>query len=171
MSKINNNPLMKGVSGMLGNTVVIREVRGQMQLANRPKKRTRISEDQAAVQAKFQEAAQYATRQIKQEASNSMYEAGINNKKHSAYLVAVSDYLNAPKVHYIDALGYHGAVGDSITVKATDDFMVTAVKVLITTPKGKVIEEGEAGPDLEKVNLWMYKATAVNLEVPGTIGN
>ena len=168
MSKIDNNPLLKGASGMLGETMVFRTVRGQLQMANRPKRRTNISEKQAAVQTKFQEAAQYATQQLSQEASSALYEAGITSKKHSAYLVAVSDYLNAPKVHFIEAIGYRGNVGDTITVKATDDFMVTGLKIVIKGSDGAILEEGEAEPDLEKINLWTYKTTVANPSVPGT---
>jgi hypothetical protein len=81
----------------------------------------------------------------------------------------VSDYLNAPKIHNIDALSYRGAVGDRITVKATDDFMVKAVKVTFTDKTSAVIEEGEAGPDVDKVNLWAYVASVANTSLPGTI--
>lgn len=168
MSIIQNNPLLKGASGMLGETMVFRTVRGQLQMVNRPKRRSNISEKQAAVQTKFQEASQYAKQQLSLEASSALYEAGITTKKHSAYLVAVSDYLNAPKVHFIEAIGYLGKVGDTITVKATDDFMVTGVKIVISGSDGAILEEGEAGPDLEKINLWTYKTTVANSFVPGT---
>ena len=153
---------------MLGDTMVFRTVRGQMQMANKPARRRTLSEKQAAVQLKFQEASQYANRQVAQEASNTLYEGGITDKKHTAYIVAVSDYLNAPTVHYIEALGYRGNVGDTIVVKATDDFMVVAVKIVITGSDGNLIEEGEAGPDLEKINLWTYKATVANPSAAGT---
>ena len=38
MSKIMNNPIMKGASGMLGDVVVYREVRGNLIMSNRPKR-------------------------------------------------------------------------------------------------------------------------------------
>jgi len=41
MSKINNNPLLNGVSGMLGDVVVYRQVRGGVIMANKPKKTDR----------------------------------------------------------------------------------------------------------------------------------
>ena len=169
MSKIENNPLLKGASGMLGDTMVFRTVRGGLQMVNRPKRRRKVSEKQLDIQSKFQEASQYANRQIAKEDSNSLYEAGITDKKHTAYIVAMSDYLNAPKVHFIEALGYKGAIGNLIAVKATDDFMVTGVKVAITAANGTLIEEGEAGPDPDRINLWTYKTTVENPSVAGTV--
>jgi len=70
--------------------------------------------------------------------------------------------VSLSKVRVIDAVDYHRTIGDTITVKATDDFMVTKVKIVTTNAAGALIEEGEAGPDTLKVNLWGYKATAAN---------
>ncbi|HNP79044.1 MAG: hypothetical protein U0289_18115 [Cyclobacteriaceae bacterium] len=169
MGKVNNNPILQHVSGMVGDTIVLRKVRGQMQLANRPKGRSgKVSERQAGIQTKFQEAAQYASRQVSQPASKELYESGITEKKHTAYVVAVSDYLNAPVVHFIEAIEYKGVPGDRIIVKATDDFMVTSVKLAILDANGTLIEEGEAGPDLMQVNLYDYTVTTANPLLPGT---
>ena len=171
MSKIQNNPLLRGVSGMLGETMVIRKIRGKLQMANRPTQGRTASAKQAAIQFKFQEAAQYAKMQTGKDAleeSKALYATGITDKKHAARIVAMTDYLNAPKVHYIDAQDYSGGVDDTITVKATDDFMVTGVKIVITDGNGTVIEKGEAVPEPTKVNLWTYKATVANSTVAGT---
>ena len=55
--------MVQSASGMVGDTVVFRTVRGKLQMANVPGKRTgKPSQKQAAVQRKFQEAAQYAKR-------------------------------------------------------------------------------------------------------------
>jgi hypothetical protein len=169
MSTIKKNPMVQSASGMVGDTVVFRTVRGKLQMANVPGKRTgKASQKQAAVQRKFQEAAQYAKRQISQPEFNTLYTSGITGKKHSAYLVAMNDYLIAPTVDSIDALSYRGAKGDVIVIKAIDDFMVTKVKIVVTNAAGVVIEEGEAGPDLTRTNQWGYKATAANPTLAGT---
>ena len=80
----------------------------------------------------------------------------------------MSDYLSVPKVSSIDLLDYRGAVGDTIVVHAVDDFMVTKVKVVIADADGAILEEGEAGPDAQRVNLWEYKATVANPMLSGT---
>ena len=161
--------MVQSASGMVGDTVVFRTVRGQLQMANVPGKRTgKASQKQAAVQRKFQEATKYAKKQISQPEFNTLYASGITDKKHSAYLVAMNDYLIAPTVESIDTLNYRGVLGDVIVVKAIDDFMVTKVKVIITNAAGAIIEEGEAGPDVMRSNQWEYKATATNSTLTGS---
>ncbi len=167
MSKVTNNPLLQNVSGMLGDTMVFRKVRGKMQMANRPAPSKNRSQKQSAVKLRFQEAAQYAVQQLAQRESRALYEGGITAQKHSAHVVAVSDYLNAPIVHYIEADDYLGNPGDTILVKATDDFKVTAVKIAIKDSEGNILEKGEASPHSD-INVWAYTATSANPSLKGT---
>ncbi len=169
MSKVENNPLLRGVSGMIGGTIIFRTVRGQQQMVNRPKKRAGTTDKQKVVTDKFKRASQYASRQIAQKASLALYQEGVTQKKHTPYLVAMSDYLISPEVANINFLSYDGKVGDVIVVTATDDFEVTAVKIIITAADGMEIEKGDAGPDLEQINQWAYKATKANLSLAGTV--
>jgi len=53
-------------------------------------------------------------------------------------------------------------------VKATDDFMVTKVKIVITNAAGAIIEQGEAAQDANKSDQWEYKATIANSPLAGT---
>ena len=165
---MSNKKKGSSLSGMLSETVTVRKVRGQVVVTNRPRRRPGPTEKQATAQRKFLEASQYASRQIAQDESKALFSSGITDKKRSVYLVSMSDYLSVPKVSYIDTLGYRGAVGDSIVVRAVDDFMVTKVKVIIADAAGSILEEGEAGPDALRVNLWEYKATVANPKLSGT---
>jgi len=97
-----------------------------------------------------------------------LYATGITHKKFSAHHVAVSDFLNAPEIHEIDAKDYHGNPGDIIRVRATDDFKVTSVKVIITDADGKVIETGEA-MSRGKKGLWRMAATMLHANVTGAV--
>jgi hypothetical protein len=162
-------------SGMLGESVTVRQVRGKVVIKNRPHRQpgrptpgVKDTSKHEAAMERFLEASQYARQQISLAESKEMYGKRVTDKKRSAYVVAMTDYLIAPKVRVIDAVDYHGTIGDTITVKATDDFMVTKVKVIITHAAGALVEEGEAGPDTLKVNLWGYKATAANPTLAGT---
>jgi hypothetical protein len=174
MSKIDNNPLLKGAEGMLGKTMFYRTVRGKLQMVNRPKSRKArdTSPGQAAVQEKFLRAANYAkahAAMAAEDASNTVYSEGITVKKHSVYLVAISDYLNAPKVQFIEAPKYKGAVGSAILIGATDDFRVKSVELGITGSDGTELESGDAvqtGPD--RPELWKYTTTVANATVAGT---
>src|SRR6478736_6816710 len=118
MTKIKNNPLLKGASGMLGDVVVYRQVRGGVIMANRPKTTGNVTANQLAVREKFKKAANYAKKQIAVPASKAEYEAKITEKLNSAYAVAVKDFLTAPSVDQVDFSGYTGKVGDKILVQA-----------------------------------------------------
>src|SRR5436190_6419692 len=111
MTKIKNNSLLQAISGKLGETHAYRKVRGKMYMVNLPEKGRELPESQKAFISRFQKAASYAKAQIDDADGKTMYEAGITGKKYSAYLVAVSDFLNAPKVNEIKAVDYQGAVG------------------------------------------------------------
>jgi hypothetical protein len=166
MIKSNNQTEL---SGMLGGIVSVRKVGGRVVVTNRPKRKlSNPTDKQVVFQEKFQEAAQYASRQIAVEKSRALYATGITIRKRNAYLVAVSDYLNAPSVRSIDTIDYHGTVGDPIAVMAKDDFMVTKVKIVITNASGAVIEQGDAGPDAMRTDQWGYKATVANPMLSGT---
>ena len=157
------------LSGLLGESVSVRKVRGRVVITNhRPRPNTRLSPSQTAVLERFREAVQYAKQQMALAVSRELYQTGVTAKLRSAHIVAMGDYLAAPKVHFIETIDYRGNVGDTIAVKATDDFMVTSVKVVITASDGSIIEEGEAGPDSLKINIWSYQATEANPSLPGT---
>ena len=157
------------LSGLLGESVSVRKVRGRVVITNhRPRPNTEMTPGQTAVLEKFREAVQYAKQQMALPASRELYQTGVTAKLRSAHIVAMGDYLAAPKVHFIETMDYRGNVGDTIAVKATDDFMVTGVKVVITASDGSIIEEGEAGPDQLKINIWSYQATVANPSLPGT---
>jgi len=125
MSKIKNNPIMKGASGMLGDVVVYREFRGKLIMSNRPKKREVLTPQQAAIKSKFLRAVQYAKKQMADPVAKAEYEPGADSRFTSAYAAAVGDYLSAPVVNGIDVSRYGGSIGDDLLINATDNFKVT----------------------------------------------
>lgn len=168
MSKIKNNPLLKGASGMLGNVVVYREARGRMVMANRPKKNEELTEHQVKTKKLFLRAVQYAKAQVANPVTKAEYEAGITNRKFSAYTVAVTDYLTPPAIDAVDTSRYQGAAGDVLAITASDDFKVVSVQVTITSSTGDLIEQGEAQLQPDTVDDWRYMATAANATLAGT---
>ena len=73
--------------------------------------------------------------------------------------------MNAPTVQHIDISGYRGRAGDTIAIRAVDDFSVTKVSVQIRNAAGTLIEEGEAAKGL---NCWRYRVTVPNLSISGS---
>jgi hypothetical protein len=168
MSVIGNNPLLKGVSGMLANLIVFREVRGKTIIANRPKKTGILTPHQQKMKSRFINATQYAKKQMLNEQIKAEYAKGINDRKHSAYAVALTDYMTTPKVNDIGLSKYKGTIGDTITINATDDFKVTGVHVVILNSTGEVIEQGEAFRSHDETDEWRYVITTTNTTLSGT---
>jgi hypothetical protein len=167
MATINNNPLLKGASGMLGDVVVYRETRGKMIMSNRPKKREVLTDHQKVVKSKFLQAVQYAKMQVQNEVTKAEYATGVNDRMISAYAVAVADYLKGPEIISIDLTNYSGNVGDVINVVAMDNFKVTEVSVEIRSATDQLIERGPATKDGDITPNWRYISTTANQFVEG----
>ena len=166
MSTIKNQT---DLSGMLGESLSVRKINGRVVIKNRPaRKLPEPSAVQLEFKKKFRKALQYAKQQMSQPDVKLAYANGTNKKLRSAFSVALKDYLVAPEVGPIDTIDYHGATGDPIVVTATDDFMVTKVKIIVTDAAGAILEQGEANPDPQQNILWVYYATVANPTLTGT---
>ncbi|MEJ1242225.1 hypothetical protein WBG78_29015 [Chryseolinea sp. T2] len=170
MPRVVNNNILAGVSGKLGNNIVIRQSARGIVMANKPKKRsTAVTESQLVVRDRFQEASFYAREQTSRPESLAIYKTGVTLKLNSAYLVAVSDYLKKPRITAFNASAYSGAVGDLIKVRASDDFRVVSVTLVITAASGEVLERGEAVfTSLGGLMDWIYTTKVANPSVAGT---
>jgi len=98
MAKLINNPLMQGVSGIIGKTLIFRQMKnGTTVIAMRPKPRTKpITPAEAATHHRFKEAAYIAKQRIQDPILKAQYLAKAKPGQ-SAYLVALTEYLNSPK--------------------------------------------------------------------------
>lgn len=172
MARINKNPLLDGVSGMIGETVVVRNWKdGRKTMSNKPPPRDpkRIPPGQRKQMTRFQLAAKYAKLMMAKPEMKAWYAQGITPNKNAAFRVAHTDYLNPPKIHYIRARGYAGKAGDLITIKATDDFRVTEVKIIIYSSEGKKLESGNAINVHLKPFMWKYRTSSANPIVAGSM--
>lgn len=168
MTRITNNPLLKSASGMLGDTHYYRMWRGRMLMCKRPKPRESLSPLQKKTVSRFTLATKYAAGQMKDADAKAAYQERTNYRYHSAYLVALNDYLNPPRIDEIRTLDYRGVVGDLILVSAHDDFSVVRVIVVVMDSDGAIIEEGDATQSPQRPDHWEYLATAANDRVKGT---
>jgi hypothetical protein len=168
MAKINNNPLLKGLSGMFGDVVVYSERRGKMIMSNRPKRREQNTDHQKLVKSKFLQAVQYAKGQMKNDMAKAEYAAAVNDKVASAYAVALADYLKGPEIISVNTKAYNGQVGDVIEVLAIDNFKVTEVVIEIRSASNQLIEEGPAMTTADNTLNWLYTTTQENADSLGT---
>lgn len=167
MARINNNPILQKVSGILGETLVIRQTPNGPVLANAPRKPEKYHPVQIAAQNRFRDATKYANIEKVKDSSRAMYATGITKKKTSVYQVAVTDYMKAPEISRIETDEYRGRAGDEIFVYATDDFRVASVTVVITNAAGEEIERGEAVFSERLRDLWTYTTRS---DIPSLAG-
>ncbi|ATA75210.1 hypothetical protein [Capnocytophaga sp. H2931] len=161
MAQSKNNIVTHGLSGKVGDILVFSQRNGKTIVSKAPKKRKgEDSEKQKQQQAKFQQAVLYGKAVLADDNQKALYET--TGKK--AYNVAVADLLNAPKIESINVSNYKGNAGDTIVIRATDDFKVVSVKVIIQNADGSLVEEGEAV--LQGID-WIYIATAQNPDLSG----
>ena len=160
---------MKGASGMLGNVVVFREQKnGKLIMANRPKKRDTLTDQQKLQKSKFLQAVQYAKAQVADPVSKAEYETGMTDNLISAYSVALTDYLRGPEILEVNTSGYLGQIGDKLLLNVFDNFKVTSVVVEIRTALDVLLEKEAAIQDAINPLLWMYTTTEPNNVLPGT---
>ena len=136
--------------------------------ADAPKRRKPLSPAQKITRGRFYLAVEYAKAQMCDPEMRALYQAGINKRNRSAFGVAVTDALNAPDVRLIDDDNYRGGIGDVITIRAWDDFMVARVRVILSDTHGTELERGEAVQDRWNIFLWKYTATIANRTLAGT---
>jgi len=139
-------------------------------MANKPKKSSKkVTESQLVVRDRFAEASFYAREQMSRPESLAIYKTGVTPKLNSAYMVAVSDYLKRPRITAFNASAYSGAVGDLIKVRASDDFRVVSVTLVISAASGEVLERGEAVfTSLGGLMDCIYTTKVANPSVAGT---
>jgi hypothetical protein len=172
MSKIGKrveNIIEKAVSGAMGKELILRNVGDDGVLSEKPTidKNRVLSPKQVDHLDKFAAAVDFGNAVMSNPDLKETYEVKATKSK-SAFRVAVTDYLKAPKVTAIDAAGYTGAVGSTILVKAKDDFDVKQVRVTIYNPAGDMVESGLAILDPIYRVRWIYTATQVVAILPGS---
>ncbi|MBI3150944.1 MAG: hypothetical protein HYZ21_02320 [Chloroflexi bacterium] len=136
MAKVENNPIVRGISGKIGNLVFRPMPNGETYVSGVPNfDRRKFSEGQKDHQSRFKRAVAYAREAAKTQPIYARLAAGTIM---SAYNFALSDWFNPPVIHKIER------VYGRIRVQASDNVMVTKVLVTILDEEGKVVEKKEA---------------------------
>lgn len=168
MAIVNRNALARGFSGMIGGVLIFRRVGDQTVVQAAPVPSGSNSPAQKQQRGRFKEAAQYAQMQMANAVVKEAYALLLKgNPRRTAYHVALTDFLNPPKIRAINCTGYSGRTGDRISVCATDDFRVTEVRVQIVTADGIQLESGNATLQPNRLE-WVYVATVSNPAMSGS---
>src|SRR5215208_3099358 len=167
MAKVIDNILVRGLSGKLGNQVVLRRLRdGRTIVCNTPDfSHRKLSTGQKKHHRRFQAAAAYARQASR---TNPIYAQLAEGTMKNAYNVALGDWFHPPVIQCMKRQG------KTLRIQATDDVMVAGVQVMILDKKGKVIEKGEGVRG--KGDWWEYvpgaegKVVAEARDMAGNLG-
>jgi hypothetical protein len=156
MAKVRNNVIIRGLSGSLGDQVVIKVDKAKRTIVgNKPvfPEDREFSLAQLAHQEKFREAALYA----KDAKDLEVYVKRAEGTPMYSYNIALADYLQPPEIKEIDLSAWTGSPGETIRIQAVDDVEVKMVKVVITDANDVVLEQGPAVK--EEGGWWTYQTT------------
>lgn len=166
MGKLDDNVLVHGLRGKVGDLLVFRIVDGKTIVAKAPTTANRESSPkQLERQEHFQEAVIYGKTVVVTPELKAIYETSVPEGK-SVYKIALADFLRAPKISHVDVNEYTGQAGSIIKLRAVDDFMVKSVTVAIYNNDGSLVEQGNAVASPNGLD-WVYKATTSNGSIAG----
>jgi len=166
MAKVRKNIVVQGLSGLLGDQLVLKHDKaGRTIVSAKPTfdENRAFSEGQKEVHENFRDAAAYA----KDAKDQAVYVNLAEGTPMSAYNVALADWFHAPEIQELDVSAWHGQAGQVIRIKAVDDVQVTQVNVVITDGAGAVLEQGAA--TRAEGRWWSYTTTAAAPEGPRVV--
>ena len=157
MAKVRNNIIIQGLSGSLGEQLVIKQDKaGRTIVGVAPSfdpNRT-YTEAQTEQHEKFRDASIYA----KGAKGEEIYVEKAEGTPMNPYNVAMADWFHAPEVTEIDAEAWSGQAGQMIRIQAVDNVQVSQVNVVITDAENAVVEQGAAVR--AEGAWWAYTTTA-----------
>lgn len=158
MAKSENNEVMFGARGKVGNLVTFKNYYGRTIIAKRAIKKDTItaSAEQELVKERFKEGVYYAKGVLQDEQLSSFYKP-FEKGPVKTYNLALADFCRPPEIKSINIDHYQGNIGDDLKIRAVDNFQVVSVKVTISKD-GVVVESGMAVQEDNRVD-WTYTAT------------
>ena len=136
MAKTRKTATLEGLSGSIGNLVFRQMPDGSTRVSAKPNFSRRVfSQGQKAHQQRFREAVAYARQAAK---TQPIYAKLAEGTTKNAYNWALSDWFNPPVIHQIICKA------GLIRMEASDNVLVTEVRVRILGREGNLLEAGQA---------------------------
>lgn len=177
MARVRQNIVVQGLSGSLGDQLVIKQDRaGRTIVSAKPafNPNRAFSDLPKSHQDSFREAAAYGLSAQR----NPLYIQKAQGTARSAYNTAMADWFHVPEVLEIDLSAWSGQAGQVIRIKAIDDVQVVKVTVTIRDQQNALLEQGAAAA--ADGLWWEYTTTAAATgspkvqvsaqDIPGHIG-
>lgn len=164
MAKSENNEVMFGARGKVGNLVIFKNYHGRTIISKVRTKRDHptYTPNQELAKERFREGVYYAKSVLQDEVLLNFYKP-FEKGPIKVYNLALADFCRPPEIKHINIDDYQGNIGDKLTVRAIDNFKVVEVKVIITKADGELIEAGSAEQAANGVD-WIYSATVHTTE-------
>jgi hypothetical protein len=160
MAKVKLNPILERVRGKVGD-LVFKRYEDEVVITQKPDfEGVTPTAAQLAHRERFREAALYGRLVMADPETKALYAEAAKDKGQPVFSLMVADFFNAPSVDEVDLSLYTGAIGDTIVIRARDDFDVTGVTVRLTDDAGNAIEHGAAVEAPADSGRWVYTATA-----------
>lgn len=170
MAKSENNEVMYGARGRVGNLVVFKNFGANQTVISRLKKKVEnpvYTEKQEAAKERFREAVVYAKSIIADPDLLEIYQRAAK-PGISAYNMALADFCRRPEIRIIDASSYQGNIGDTVRIRVIDNFFVSKVKLSIVDKDGIEIEQGYAIQSPNSID-WFYTAQVTSIDLQGMV--
>jgi hypothetical protein len=164
MAKVVKNPIVRGISGSVGRLVFRQMPDGSTWVSATPDfSKRKFSNGQKNHQRRFKEAAAHAREAAKTQPIYAQIAAGTMK---TAYNIALSDWFNPPVIHCVERQD------GRIRIQASDNVMVTQVRVMILGKDETVLDQGDA---VKVDDLWWEyvsdKAGTILAEARDLAGN
>jgi hypothetical protein len=157
MAQISLHQFLRELRGKVDD-VVIRKIRGKYFVSRKPKPRSNYkpSAGQKAHRGRFKAASAWAGAVQRDPKLLAYYAPFAKQRDLRVRAVAIADWFGIPEVNSVDLRRYAGRAGNVITIRATDEFGVTRVAVIILDANHDTVEQGDA---VLRGKSWRYTAT------------
>jgi hypothetical protein len=165
MAIANDNVIMRFSRGKIGGLIF--RVWGENTVVSKAPDYSKIlrSESQKANSRRFKVATAYGHRVLNDPVAYAFYDRK-RRRNQTVWNVAISDYMKRPEIAEIDVWNYKGKAGNTIKVKARDNYCVASVNVMIINASGFEVESGMA-VQMPGLGVWVYKTLEENPEWKG----
>jgi hypothetical protein len=160
MAALNFDPLVNRVKGKLGN-FVYKQVGDSVYISKRPTaNNSEPSPAQVELRERFRRAALYGKAVIADPVAKAVYAAVAEMRCLPIFSVILTDYMVAPRIREVGLSAYTGRVGETIPIRATDDFQIVAVAIEVSTVQNGIVETSPAVQSTKDPELWLWTAAA-----------
>jgi hypothetical protein len=163
MGKLRPNTSVGTIEGKVGELVFAHRADGRVIVRKAPVRTEPFTAAERDNQRRFARAVAYA-RRVKADAGRyAPYQQAAKAMRKRACDLAIADFLNPPEINDVDLSGYTGKPGETIRIKAIDDFEIQSVAVTISQLDGQELESGNAlaQPPVKGAPAdWLYQTQA-----------